>query len=96
MKKRMSKQPVMDLKECGDVFLGHILDVMHRPGAALAAENLSNLLTWAEGAPAFVKDVSRARLDPFQVLAMGIVVGKRGSKFPFTSAKDLAFYAKDA
>jgi hypothetical protein len=88
---KVSKKDQKALKQGGEFFLDKISEMMTRLEIQRAADNLGNLLSWAEEAQALGK-VLKKEMHPIQIIALGIVVGKRGGKFPFTSSKEISDY----
>ena len=85
---KVSKKDAVELQQAGEIFLDIIATLAAKPEFQKAATNLSNLLSWATNAK-WINSKLKKRVAPLQLIAMGIVIGKRGGKFPFTSRQEL-------
>jgi hypothetical protein len=90
---KVSEEDQKALKEGGEFFLNMLGEMIIRPEIQRAADNLASLLSWAEGAQNWDKCLKK-NFHPLQVIAMGILIGKRGGKFPFTSAGEVRAFAR--
>jgi hypothetical protein len=93
-KHRLTKADAEVMMRAGTHFLGTIFCLMQEAKFQEAADNLANLLTWSPDAKPFNEALKTAsggkKLQPLQLLSMGILLGKRGGKFPFTAKENIS------
>jgi hypothetical protein len=80
-------------QEVGDTFLKKIVVFLRRSEMQAAADDLTLMLIWPKDGQKIGKRLRRQH--PFQLVAMGILMGKHGGAFPFTSAKEVRAYARE-